>query len=99
MRIWRSHPVLFAALLGALVGFGDTLAVEVPALLGRPSKGVLSMLEPASRLHPGGGVPQTAFLLFIEIAANVLVHAGMFAILGGLYLLIRRAFRGASRSN
>ena len=98
MRIWRSHPVLFATILGAIVGLGNALAMEIPALLGRPSKGVLSLLEPASHYHAGAGVLETALLLVIEIAANVLVYAAMFALLGWAFVGICRIFRPRHRS-
>lgn len=100
MRIWRTHPVLFAALIGAIIGFGNALVLEFPALLGRPSKGVLSLLEPASGLHAsvsGAGAMQTAFLLVIEVGANVVVYAAMFSVLGLLFVAVRRIFRSARR--
>jgi hypothetical protein len=96
MRFLRSHPVLFAALLGAVVGFGNALVIEIPALLGKPSKGALSLLEPASRYHAGAGALETAFLLVIEIGANVLVYAAMFSILGLIFIAVRRMFRRTS---
>lgn len=92
MRLWRSHPVLFAALLGAAVGLANALAIEIPALLGKPSHGALSLLQP-SRAVAGSGVLQTAFILLVEVAANVLVYALMFALLGGLFVAIRHIFR------
>jgi hypothetical protein len=97
MRTWRSHPVLIASLIGAVLGLGNALAIEIPALLGKPSSGVLSLLEPASHLHTGSSSLETAFLLLIEIGANVLVYAGMFAILGLLFIAVRRVFRRTPR--
>lgn len=96
MRLWRSHPVLFAALLGAVIGLANALAIEVPSLLGKPSHCALSLLQP-SRPAAGSGVLQTAFILLVEVAANVLVYALMFALLGGLFLAIRRIFRRSPR--
>jgi hypothetical protein len=40
---------------------------------------------------------QTALFLFVEVAANVLVYALMFAVPVGLVVVIRRAF--ASRKS
>lgn len=97
MRIWRSHPVLFATLIGALVGFGNALAMEIPALLGKPSKGVLSLFEPASGYQAGSGTLETAILLLIEIGANVLVYAGLFFLLGWIFIGFHRVFRSARR--
>lgn len=85
--------MLFAALIGAIVGLGNALALEIPALLGKPSRGVLSLLGPASTLHPGSGVLETAFLLLIEFAANILVWAAIFALLGWIFVGLRRIFR------
>ena|ERR1700692_4129549 len=92
MRLWRSHPVLFAALVGGIVGLGNALAIEIPALLGKPSHGALSLLQP-SRPAAGSGVLQTSFILLVEVAANVLVWALMFALLGGLFVGVRRIFK------
>lgn len=93
MQIWRTRPVLFAALIGALLGFGNALAIEIPVFFGKPSKGVLTLLEPASNFRFGSnGVVQIAFMLMIEVGANVLVYAGMFSLLGLLVLLFRRIF-------
>lgn len=100
MRILRSHPVLFAALIGVVIGIGNTLAVEIPALFGKPSKGVLALLEPISHSDvgtSGSNAPQTAFLLLIEVSANVLVWAAMFSVLGLLFVGVRRIFRSARR--
>lgn len=98
MRFLRTHPVLFAAIVGAIVGFGNAMAIEIPALLGKPSRGVLSLLGPASSLHAGTGALETAFLLLIEIGANVLVYAGMFALLGWIFVGIRRIFRSTHQT-
>jgi hypothetical protein len=98
VRIWRSHPVLFATIIGAIVGLGNALVMEIPALLGRPSKGVLSLLEPASRYHASAGALETALLLLIEIGANILVYAAIFALLGCAYIGICRIFRPRNRS-
>jgi hypothetical protein len=93
MQSWRTRPVLFAAFLGALIGFGNALAIEIPVFFGKPSKGVLTLLEPASHFHTGSnGVVQIAFMLMIEVGANVLVYSGMFSLLGLLVLAFRRIF-------
>lgn len=98
MRFLRTHPVLFAAIIGAIVGLGNALAIEIPALLGKPSHGVLSLLGPASSLHAGAGALETAFLLLIEFAANILVWAALFAVLGWIFVGIRRIFRSTHQT-
>ena len=92
MRMWRTHPVLFAALIGALVGFGNALFIEIPGLLDGKPTGALALLWPASRVGYGGNILQTAFILIIEVGANVLVYALMFALAGLLFLAIRFLF-------
>lgn len=100
MRLFRTHPVVFAALVGAVVGFVNAFIIEIPALFGRPSNGALSLLQSASRLgavHAGSSVLQTAFILLIEVAANVLVFAVIFSVLGGLFLIVRKCFHSTRR--
>ena len=97
MRIWRSHPVLFVSLIGAVIGFGNALAIEIPALLGKPSRGALSLLEPASGFHVGTSALETAFLLFIEVGVNVLVYALLFCLLGWVFVAARLLLRLARR--
>ncbi len=96
MRMWRSHPVRFAALIGALFGLANVITIEFGTLLGKNSQGALLLLWPASRLGFGiseSKIMQTGLLLFIEVAANVLVYALLFSIPVGLIVLIRRGFR------
>jgi hypothetical protein len=95
MRIWRSHPVLFAALVGAAVGLANAIAIEVGGALGRNSNAVLLMLLPR---YPFGlnptGLAQSLLILFIEVAVNVLVYALMFSVPVALIVGLRRAFAG-----
>lgn len=93
MRPWRSHPVLFLTCIGAVVGFGNALVLEIPALFGKTSYGALSLLQPTFRPAAGTGVLQIAFILLIEVAANVLVYALIFSILGWIFVGVQRLFR------
>lgn len=68
--------------------------MEIPALFGRPSKGVLTLLAPASHFSTAAsGVPQVALLLLIEVGANVFVYAAMFSVLGLMFVAIRRMIK------
>jgi len=94
--MWRSHPVRFAALIGALIGFANAIAIELGGALNKNSTAALLFLWPASRFGPGISetrLTQTAIFFFVEVAANVLVFALLFAAPVGLVVAIRRAFR------
>lgn len=100
LPIGRSHPVLFAALVGALIGVANSLANEIPALFGKPSKGVLTLLAPSSHFSTpanGSGALQIALLLLIEVATNVLVWAAIFSLLGLLFVFLHRMLRSTRR--
>jgi hypothetical protein len=86
--------VLFITFFGAAIGLGNALLLEIPALLGKPSRGALSLLQPSYRPVAGTGVMHTAFILLIEVAANVLIYSLMFFLLGWLVVGIRRIFAG-----
>jgi hypothetical protein len=93
MKIWRSHPVLFAALIGAVVGLANALLIEIPGLFGAKPSGALALLKPASRASNDGNVLQTAFILIIEVGANVFAYAALFALAALLFVGIRLLFR------
>ncbi|HSZ16124.1 MAG TPA: hypothetical protein VK764_03415 [Terracidiphilus sp.] len=93
----RPHPIRTAALLGGLVGFLVAVTIEVKGLLHPNSpSGVLILLWPAATA--GAGVSQesllqTGFILIIEIVANVLVYALLFAAPVALVVALLRTFR------
>ena len=93
MRLWRSHPILFITLIGAVIGVGNALVLEIPAILGKPSRGALSLLQPRFNPTPSAGVLQVAVILLIEVAANVLIYALIFFLLGCLIAGVRRFLR------
>ncbi|HTX75819.1 MAG TPA: hypothetical protein VMD29_06400 [Terracidiphilus sp.] len=95
MSLWRAHPIRVAAMLGAITGFVITVVDEIRGVLHGGHSAVVPLLMPT----PGGahlGAIQTAFLLFIEIAANVLVWALLFAVPVAAIVGIARMF-GALR--
>jgi hypothetical protein len=96
VRRWRSHPILVASLIGAFIGAGDTLGVEIGGLFHANSKAVILMLWPAPWF--GGDLNQasvvrSAFLLLIEFLGNVLGDALLFGVPAALIVLFVRAFR------
>jgi hypothetical protein len=100
MRMWRSHPVRFAALIGALAGFANAILIEFGGALNKNSTATLLFLLPNVRVVSGiteARATQTALLLFIEFGVNILVYAFLFAAPVALIVAIRRAF--ASRKD
>lgn len=92
MRIIRSHPVLVAAIVGAVVGTGNTLWIEIGGSAPRVSGGVLPLLW-ASSAHQGQLNPvQAATLLLIEFVGNLLAFAFLFVVPVALFLGVRRIF-------
>lgn len=92
----RSHPVRLAALLGAIVGFAYTLVIEIGGALHRNRSAVILMLGPA--YAPGtslsqGRIAQSAIILFIEFASNIVVWALLVSLPVALVVLVRRAFQ------
>lgn len=97
MPMWRSHPVRFAALLGALVGLANALIIEFGGLLHGDSRAVLPMLFPGSMFGPGINgtrVIQTASVLIIEVVANALIWALLLAVPTALVVAVRRTIGG-----
>lgn len=95
MQIWRSHPILFAATIGAVFGGANAILIELGGLLHRNSTGVLALLFPSSVYSSGVGpttAMQTALLLLIEVAGNVLAFAVLFTAPVALFVGIRRIF-------
>jgi hypothetical protein len=96
-RIWRSHPILFGALIGAIIGCAITLVVELSGVFRHNSSAVIQMLSPGYALGiTQTGVMRTALIMFVEIAGNALGYALLFALPTALIVVIRRAFRSRS---
>lgn len=96
MPFWRAHPIRFAALLGAIFGFLDTLVVEIEGVLHHNHSAVVPLFIPT----PGGarlGAVPTASILLIEVAANVLAWAFLFALFTAIVVWISRAARALLR--
>ena len=96
MRIWRSHPVLGAAGIGAIFGALNAVVLEIGGLRHRTMTGVLPFLFPSSVYGSGMSqltALQVTLLLLIEIAGNVLGFALVFAAPVALVVGIRRLLR------
>jgi hypothetical protein len=100
MRWVRAHPILFAALLGAIVGIAFTAANEIQGLRDKNASAVLPMLVPSSIFGPGisqARVMQTGLILLIEVCANLVVYSFLFAVPVAIVVTIRRAFRSRKK--
>lgn len=100
MLSWRSHPILFAAVAGAVIGAVNSIVVELGGVLRQNNKAVLLLLWPSAQIGPGADpstVVQTGFLLLFEFGANVLIYAALLALPVALVVGVRRAFRGRRR--
>lgn len=99
MPLWRAHPIRFAALLGAVFGFLDTLVVEINGVLHHHSRAVIAPLfippPGAARLGP----IEAALILLVELLANILVWALLFAAPVAIVVAIRRSIRALRRSS
>ena len=100
MRIWRVHPVLVAAAVGAIVGAVNAILIEVGGLWHGNSGGVLSLFFPAAHGPRQGQTDaiQTALLLLIEFAGNVLGFSLLFAAPVAVLAVFRRVFGGDKRA-
>ena len=94
-RIWRSHPVLAAAGVGAILGAVDAIRLEIGGLSHRHATGVLSLLSPSPALNARiGQMPaaQVAVLLVIEVGGCVAGFVLLFATPVAVVVGIRRLF-------
>lgn len=99
LRLWRSHPISVAAFIGALIGAVEAIAIELRGLMHRNSGGVVPLLWSSPASHPGqANALQIAFLLLVEVAANILVFAALFALPVALIVGTRRILRGKTES-
>jgi hypothetical protein len=100
LRFCRSHPVIVAALIGAVLGTGNAIAIEIGALAHKNSAGVLPLFWSSSASRAGQlNAAQTTTLLVIEFAGNMLSFAILFALPTALFVGVRRIFSGRSRSS
>src|SRR5689334_8652448 len=95
MRVWRNHPVLCTALVGALIGFVNAAIVLFSDPLRPLSQRVVSYLFPTSILgfgFNGGSVAFSIFLAIVEVGGNALLYACAFAAPVAVVIAVRRQF-------
>lgn len=95
MRVWRNHPVLCTALVGAVVGLVNAATVLFSDPLRPLSDRFLLFLFPTSILGFGfndGSVTFSIFLAIVEIGGNALLYACAFAAPVAAVIAIRRQF-------
>lgn len=97
LRLWHSHPIFFASLLGGSVGLTNAaiLALAVGQFSVLTSR-FLFPLWPTSILAfsflDGGSKAFLLLLLVAEFGGNALIYAIFFAAPGCLIVAVRRSF-------
>jgi hypothetical protein len=96
MRVLKKHPILAAAGAGAILGAAYTALTELGGLTHENSSAVLPLLLPAAHGSSGSqmNAVQTAGLLLIEMAGNMLGFAVLFSIPVAIVVAVRRLIRG-----
>jgi hypothetical protein len=96
MRVWGRHPVLVAAGVGAVFGGVYAVLIEIGGFLHRNSSAVLPLMFPAGHGLRGGQMNaiQTAGLLLIEVAGNMVGFAVLFSVPVAVVVGVRRIFKG-----
>ncbi len=96
INAWRRHPVLVAAGVGAVFGGVYAVLIEIGGFLHRNSSAVLPLLLPPGHGSPPGqmNAVQTAALLLIEVAGNVVGFAILFSVPVAIVVGVRRMFKG-----
>ena len=99
MRWIRRHPILTAAIAGAIVGVVQVLIVEIGGLFHKNSRAILLLLPSSSQGDPAHpmSVMQTAFILLVDFAGNALGYALLFAAPAALAVTILRISRRRRR--
>lgn len=96
MHMARGHPVRLAALIGGAVGLTVAISIEIGGAANQNSSSVIRMLLPGSGYSAvsfsQAKLMQAVFILLIEVGANILIYAAMFAAPVALVVLIRHAF-------
>ncbi len=96
MHVLRKHPILAAAGAGAILGAAYTALIEVGGLTHGSSSAVLPLLFPVAHGSSGGqlNAVQTAGLLLIEMAGNMLGFAALFLMPVAIVVAVRRLIKG-----
>jgi hypothetical protein len=95
MRVWTNHPILFAGLIGGLIGLVNAAFFLLTDPLRPFSDHVLLYLFPTSILgfgFNGGSLGFSIFLATVEVGGNAILYACTFAAPVALVVAIRRQF-------
>ncbi len=95
MRVWRNHPVLRTALVGAVIGLLNATFFLLTDALRPLSDRFLFYLFPTSILGFGfndGSAVFSIFLAIVEVGGNALLYACTFATPVALFVAVRRQF-------
>jgi hypothetical protein len=95
MRMWRSHPVLLTAVIGAVIGLFNAVVLMITGPYLMLSSGYLLVLWPTSILgfgFNGSSLMYSIFLGTIEIGGNALLYGCALSAPVGLVVAIRRYF-------
>jgi hypothetical protein len=96
VRMWRSHPVLFAFAIGAALGFSNAaILMFTEGILKVLMNPLLVILWPTSifGMEDLGGPPAfTRFLIFISLVGNSVLYGFLFATPIGFMVAVRRSF-------
>lgn len=95
MRLWRTHPVLFAALIGGLIGLANAAIVLIADPVLMLSTRFLLCLFPTSILgfgYNGSSIAYSIFLGVIEVGGNAFFYASTFAAPVALVITVRHSF-------
>ena len=95
MRVWRNHPIVFASLVGAVVGLVNAAIILLSDPLRPLSDRFLLYLFPTSILGFGfydGSVAFSIFLAIVEVGGNALLYASAFAAPVAVVIAVRRQF-------
>ena len=96
LRVWRSHPILVAAGVGAVFGGMYAVLIEIGGFWHGNSSAVLPLLLTGTHGARGGetNAVQTAGLLLIEVAGNMLGFAVLFLVPVAIVVGVLRIFKG-----
>ena len=102
MQLWRGHPIIFAALLGATFGLANAVILALAAgPFSVMSSHVLLLLWPTSILAfgflDGGSRAFVAFLVFSEFGGNALFYAFVLATPLCLFMAVHQSFNAPER--
>ena len=95
MRLWRNHPVLCTAAVGAFIGLINAAIVLLSDPLRPLSDRFLLYLFPTSILGFGftdGNIAFSIILATVEVGGNLLLYACAFATPVAAFIAVRRQF-------